>query len=652
MNTYIQNPEIVFLGVAGQGKSNVIESFLGHILYEGKNWKTKRPIHFRIVSNETCEKPVITIKRDITSKTYNADVKVTLNDLPSELAKRNTSSEMPLVIQYEFKDCWNLTIVDLPDISEDSVPTKVDELSADLTRASHRIVVAVENACDWGKSILLDLVKSIDMKLDRSIFVYNNFSSHIKNFVESKDVNQFFTSTLQGNNDESFFLSLHSDSEKATLQDVKKFQEHLESLEKNDIENLEQLKFNRRFASNIGSYHFKKRLQDMTWKIYQDNIPSVQNRLRALKANSEQTLTSICTRLDGLEPHKLRSAASNFVMNFLASVEKLIVGTLEGNPAQNGLTLTEEKEVIGEWTDENGDVIKLHSTKNIPYADTRIYGGQQFERLLAEFKEIALNVFIKESSVDEIATSSGPTKLNNISSLTWASSDLARIAINNLFTPLLDQLVKRATFIMKRLSDIAIKMMMATYKKNKARQSSGQSRTGTLRNTQQADLDFSPEEFPYYTHYVKDLYHDIVLRIAEECLEKCIDEFGCTKLIYWEVGAKIKESKKDKDMDPKDLVNKLTESIFNTIKTRLTRNLLLKCHNYFLVPMQSPLWGEIQSKISVISDDRLQELFEIDSTKHRLQDDEKNLQQILEKFGRQEELFQSASHGFSHPVKT
>lgn len=328
MNTYIQNPEIVFIGVAGHGKSNVIESFLGHIVYEGKNWKSKRPIHIRIVSNESCEKPVITIKRDITSKTYNADVKVTLEELPTEVGKRNTSSDVPLVIQYEFKDCWNLTLVDLPDIAEDAVPSKADELSSDLTRAAHRVIVAVENACEWGKSILLDLVKSIDMKLERSVFVYNNFSSHVKNFVESKDANQFFTSTLQGNNDESFFLSLHSD--RAGFQDYQKFEEHLESLEKSDIENLEQLKFNRRFATQVGVHYFRKRLQEMTWKIYQDNIPSVQNRLRALKSNSEQTLGSIRTRLDGLEPHKLRSAASNFVMNYLASVEKLIVGTLEG----------------------------------------------------------------------------------------------------------------------------------------------------------------------------------------------------------------------------------------------------------------------------------------------------------------------------------
>lgn len=654
MNTYIQSPEIVFIGVAGHKKTTVIEAFLGHKIIDSKNWKTKRPIHFRIISNVNCEKPIITIKRDITSKTFNSDIKVELKDLPTELSKRNSVSDVPIVVHYEYKECWNLTLVDTPDLPEDSVAKKIEDLDTsnlDLSRAPNRILVAVENTCDWGKSHLLDLMKSIDMKLDRTLFVYTNFASHIKNFSEAKDANQFFASTLQGNNEEAYFITLPEDN---TLTDIEKYSQEILAYEKADIESLEQLKFNRRYVNQIGVYYFKKHLYDMTWKIYQDNIPSIQNRLRALKSNSEHSLEAIKTRLEGLEPNKLRSAASNFVMNFLASIEKLLVGTLEGNPAQNGLTLAEEKEISGDWIDDNGEIIKLKSTKNIPYADTRIYGGQEFERLLAEFKVIVNGINLKEVTIDEIATSSGSHKLNNLSSLTWVTCDLVRIEINRLFSPLLNQLMQRATFIMKRLSDIALKMMMSTYKKNKSRQTSTQLRSNTLRsNAQNIEFDFSPEEFPYYSHFVKELYHDIVDRIAEECMEKCLDEFYCTQLIFWETTKSKDEKKKDKDVtNPKDVVNKLAQDIFTHIKSRLTRNLLLKCHNYFLVPMQSPLWGELQSNISTLSDEKLEELFELSTTKQRLKDDEKNLQQILEKFGSQEESFQTASHEFSHPIRT
>lgn len=51
-----------------------------------------------------------------------------------------------------------------------------------------------------------------------------------------------------------------------------------------------------------------------------------------------------------MDPPKLRALASNYVMEFLQGVEKLIVGTLEGNPAINGQTLQEEKGHEGSQT--------------------------------------------------------------------------------------------------------------------------------------------------------------------------------------------------------------------------------------------------------------------------------------------------------------
>jgi len=200
-----------------------------------------------------------------------------------------------------------------------------------------------------------------------------------------------------------------------------------------------------RFSSSeafIGVHSVRKHLWDVTWKTYQDNIPTVQNRLRALKTSSEQSLFQLQGRLNGMDIFKLRSAASNFVMNFLQSVEKLIVGTLDGtplaiisprllnilnlypllgNPAQNGQTLGEEKKEAGEWYDNNGEPIQVNYRDwNIPYAETRIYGGQQFERLLAEFRAVADHIEMGEIPIDDVATAAGPTKLNNVNSIAWA----------------------------------------------------------------------------------------------------------------------------------------------------------------------------------------------------------------------------------------
>ena len=628
-------------------------------------WTTKRPIHYKVVSNpEFADKPRVTIKRDIAIKSFLSDVQVSLADLPAELSKRNIATLTPLVVQIDLKDCWNLTLIDTPALVAEGgeapkglTGEEIEAYIVEQMRTPQRIVVGVEECDQEIKSSLLELVKSTDPKLDRSLFVFTGLSNHVKTFGETKDANQFFNATLQAHSDKVFFLTLPDSPES----DPVKYKERVMELALHDIETLEQLRFDRRYQNYIGAAAMRKHILDATWKLYQDNIPSVQNRLRALKANSEVTLEQVTSKLSGLDLFKLRSSASNFVMNFLSSTEKLIVGTLDGNPAQNGQTLQEEKQEVGEWFDAKGRVLSVPEDQ-LPYADTRIYGGQQFERLLAEFKAVAAVLEMDDLPLDDIATAGGPGKLNNLTSVAWAASDLARRAVHHTFLPLLDHLIKRATAVMVRLTEIATKMMIQTYKKNKSRQQAsggqvGGGRVGTLRGAaaqQQQEFDISPEEFPYYTHHVKDLFAEFVAHVADECREKCMDEFYCTKLIYWEhnqaTNAAAAASTDKQQLTP-DAVHALAKDIFNATKLRITRNILLKCHNYFLVPMQSPLWGEIHGKVSSLSNQQLEELFEVPLTTLRLKDEQRTLQHILDRFVQQEANFQSASHSFSHPVR-
>lgn len=128
--------------------------------------------------------------------------------------------------------------------------------------------------------------------------------------------------------------------------------------------------------------------------------------------------------------------------------------------------------------------------------------------------------------MDDIATATGPQKLNNASNITWASSDIAQKQIQRTLMPLLDQLFKRSTYLMKRLVDV-VDNMMENAKKNRKR-------TG---KTASPDQKFVEEfdEFPFFVHAVKDLYFRYVDEVAEACKRKCKDEFYGTRLIYWEL---------------------------------------------------------------------------------------------------------------------
>lgn len=123
-----------------------------------------------------------------------------------------------------------------------------------------------------------------------------------------------------------------------------------------------------------------------------------------------------------MDPPKLRALASSYVMEFLQSIEKLIVGTLEGNPALNGQTLTEEKgqDDAGEWLDsQHRSILFEPAAWHIPYWDSKLYGGQQFERLLSEFKSVADHTKIDEVTLHDIATAAGPNRLTISSNYAW-----------------------------------------------------------------------------------------------------------------------------------------------------------------------------------------------------------------------------------------
>lgn len=59
---------------------------------------------------------------------------------------------------------------------------------------------------------------------------------------------------------------------------------------------------------------------------------------------------------------------------------------------------------------------------SIPYWDNKLYGGQQFERLLSEYKAVANHTEISEVTMDDVATAAGINKLNNIPNYAWAVS--------------------------------------------------------------------------------------------------------------------------------------------------------------------------------------------------------------------------------------
>jgi hypothetical protein len=686
LNVQIPSPEFVFCGTQNSGKSAILEAIIGHAINHVNNVATddlskltldniatKRPLFINLVNNKQVkEKPKVTVRRDLSqltgldSKNLEADwVCEDFTKLSDELRRRLSKfSNVPVYVQVEHESFLNVTFIDTPGLNtnllkEDKVETddisakKIEETVLSLLRPSHRQIVCVEQSNDWTQLQMFNIVKKVDPSMTRTTLVYSKFHNYLKTHLNATiKVNRYLAGKPRDSN-QVFFVSLFSSKVRSSNLNSDKFQEKVFQAYQLDRSVLDTLQFDKRFSENIGIHNLRREIQQNAWKSYQARIPEILKRLRGLKRDTGAKLEKLRNLLQSLDSSRLRTTATNYVVYFLQIIEKLIAGTAEANPSVTGQTALEEKNYgVGEWFDSNYQEIKVDPVEwKIPYYDTRLYGGQQFERLIAEFKAVVDHTKITDVSMDDIATASGLNRLNNLPNFAYAACDIAQSKVRDSLVTLIDQLCKRAVYIMKRLSQVASKIMESR-RKNAQQTNSGVSFSTDL--LEASDDDFN--RFPYFIYHVKDLYNEFVDQTSELVRNKCNDEFYCTAAIYWDISEMTDLSahipKDISDMKQvKDSVVNLSSKIFDDLKSRIAKNVMLKFYNFFLIPMQTSLWNTIQGTVTCLSDSALAEIFEVNAVKEKLLEDEKVLKNVLDRCVSQEESFLRESTIFSHPVQ-
>ncbi|KAN0039651.1 hypothetical protein ACTA71_007452 [Dictyostelium dimigraforme] len=679
LNTAVSHPEIVFVGPRSSGKSSLIEAFIGRALNivggNISNGCSKRVLYLQFTNNIDYEVPKVTIKKDNTIKEFDHDIIVTMEQLNENLAKRNQLSndyiEEPIYVSIESRTTLNLTLIDSPGLlfdgqqqQQQTESTKIESIVTSLLRPSHRLIIAVESCSqDWKSMSMGQYLKKIDPELSRSTFVFTKFFNTVRGFSSTRDINKYLSGTVP--DIKPFFVTLPNHQVRASYSEPNRFQEKIYQAHKRDMHALEQLQYDKRYERSIGVLPLRRYILNIVWKSYQDTIPRILKHLRSKRQTAEATLNELQKQSSSLDSTKLRSIASNYTVTFLQITEKLLSGTSEGNPSANGQTLEEEKSQqgdCGEWVDAYKEAIYIDPEEwNIPYWSSKLYGGQQLERLMAEFKAVCDNSKISEVKMDDIATASGINKLNNIPNYAWAASDLTSLISRDTFVPLIEQLCERAMYIMKRLTDIADKVIDSRRKSRcigsspfggnglNNNNNNNNSNNDRLSNTDMDNLD----QYPFFTHHVKNLYYDFVHRAAKGCKEKCMDEFYSSRTIYWELTEHPDSSLpsiRNDHHETKTAVCQLATKLFDSIRQRITKNVLLKLYNFFLVPMQTDLWNEIQAQITCLSNEQLEQLFEVQATREQLKQEEKKQQQILEKYSQIDEQFLKAASLFCRPL--
>jgi hypothetical protein len=557
----------------------------------------------------------VVLKRDPLLKEFNYDQEVDLKSLPRQLAKRNKDeSELAVVIVYEHRYTLNFTVVDTPGVIVGD-PDSEALVKVALAPTSRHILCCID-AADAAEHTaeMVKLLQQVDPELSRTTFVYTKLHSQLRGFNSAPDVNAYLHSTAVLEKP-AFLVTPVSEALATKHADTADYRRVVWQLQTRDLRLLESLSFDRTYAARIGMHALRKFCVDAAWKAFQMDVPVILRTLRTRRALLSGKIAEVRTRVDDLNAARLRSVANSYVVEFLQVIDQLITGSSEGNPNVNGQTLEEEKAALGlgEWKSaDNSPIATFPDT--IAYHDARVYGGQQFKRLLAAFGQVVAGMRMSDASVEAMATAAGINRLNNVPNYAWVACEIAAQEARKSLLPLVKQLSKRALYVIERLPAIARHIM--------------DNRRTTKWNASPVLLATDVEQYPYFAFAVLDLFHSFVRDTIAECERKCLDEFLDTRTVYWHL-AEDKQGKLPVErfgaQAAQEAVKELASHVFATLRDRVAANVQLKFFNFLLVPLQTSLVAGVQERTNVMTDDELESKFEVAATKAKLLDEERLL---------------------------
>lgn len=547
----------------------------------------------------------------------------------------------------------------LPPSEDPKACEAVESIIRDLATPSHRQLICVEPTTTWDNVIMPEYIRHYDPRHERSIFIYTFFTTFLGNIRSPADLSSFLRGSprlplhpspnrnkyLPGPvTDKVFFITSFSGNSRPEKPQV--YSLRLNANTEKNLEALETLQYDRSFADRVGASSFRKRIMLVAWARYQAVlVPRVLTRLRVLRrelAAAQDAATQAAAEAESAP--SMRRAASARVAAYLGTLGALLRGDVRGRPGANGQSMAEEWAEHGEfaadyssaprWLDGRRAPIEIDA-ESIPGAEERLYGKPQFARLLAQFRAAAEKAAcLEEIADDEVATALGASRADAAPDIAWAAADIAQAKAKAALAPLVEQLVERAKYLLRRIVDIA----------------------GRLPNGGWGE---KPEdEFPPFATQVKDAYYAVVDAAAAKCLEICTREFYGTTLIHWDLTA---NHTKALDKARKGLaatgsgnmaavaaaVKSLAKMMFGEIKARVVDNVVLHCYDRMLVEVGNGMLISVQTMIARLSDKELAELLEMDVVRENIASSLESYQSAMKGYVAQEEAFAKAAELFS-----
>lgn len=568
LNYNISDLEIVLIGLSGDGKSSLLQAILGLPLSFGK---TRRTFEYHLVNDPSLLKPRYYIKE------ISKETEIKFEKLQKELSARNRPRIDSVTLIIEYKWGFDLTVIDTPPIK--SLEEMSEWARPAMTGISNRLLVAVEKAKLSKNLQVFQWLKHFDPSLSHSTLVLTSLDNFIDSFQHRPRDLVFQFERME--NIPCIWMTLPSheiaqdcgtNDEKFKLRIFQYFMRDLHSLNMFDLDYSKN-------QDQIGIYALRKILGRVFEFNFHRHIPSLSRAFEDSISSHNQKLIEFEKNITLWTVDNVRSYAVKYTTHWLRTLDQLIKGSVIGGPSKNGQTLQEEWVQFKLW-DLKRDVTSVEwKTSTVDNSQVRLYGAPQLIRLLDEFKNSTKSLDMPDiCDVDVLSTRDSA----------WAASEIARRKIEIQFVPLLETLLNRTFFIMKRLSNICNYVMESSNQKN-----------------------VNQNLFPSFSTYLKQIYLTTISEALEKCRSKCINEFFSSLTIYWELTEGIDPIGNSGSQDSRNkLVKLVTNEIYEKMKERLIDTFIRFVHTYFLSSSSIlALMKSVTANINTLSESTIYEMF-------------------------------------------
>eukprot|EP01101_Sappina_pedata_P002287 TRINITY_DN12531_c0_g1_i1.p1 TRINITY_DN12531_c0_g1~~TRINITY_DN12531_c0_g1_i1.p1 ORF type:complete len:934 (-),score=360.41 TRINITY_DN12531_c0_g1_i1:13-2775(-) len=596
-----ESPELVVVGMQSDGKSSFIEALMGfQFNIVDSNIGTRRPLIIQMVNDPTMVRPYCRFRKEGThsnelSGTHVFDESVEdslfekeptpVNLLSAEIIRRTKQvagssndkvSASPIILRVKFAHCASLTIIDTPGFrlgGTEELRLDIERMVKELIEPKHRIIVCLEQSTvEWANSSSRPLVRSIDPMFHRTVLVNTKFDNRVKELRTKQQAETYLRGEGLPPNKRPCFISLPL----ARNLDPEEYKQEMRDAYISDYSHLLNVHFDeKRFLPQLGFHRAKNFLEKLLHQKYHQSLAPTLNTLENLVLKTEQELAQIERELQENNVQDLKKRAHVFVSVFVKTVEKLLQGSVIGEPERFGQTLKQEREESGFGTWNNSVYFESSSlsaelsgpspseapqsgghstspgsaTRKRPIQgsfhqafeepieeilmksiyknhDLKLYGGSQFERLINEFECVAHSREFPTTSVNEVASALGLSKVHNVPLCENAASDIVQFKARKELRPLSFIALKRSSFIMKRLFKITISVIQTEDQRDTMvlGTENPQNRLGLLCQ---------------YSQFVEELcrvYESFIDKVCSNCSDKLRDDFdSLTKLIDWDL---------------------------------------------------------------------------------------------------------------------